>query len=293
MAIVPSVLGDAIDYAGLFPPAQRTMADAVREYGDLRGGEEAWALGRFVVPTSRLEELARVLLARPASESPWLLSVAAGEDLASDLAAVAALPSRLPLHRAQVDTVEFRALTVDALTEALGAVPANLTRYAEIPLGPDPVPFVAALARHLAFAKFRTGGTVPDAIPGTEVLLLALDAVVRAGVPFKCTAGLHHPIRGSYRLTYAPDSPVATMHGFLNVTLAAAALQQGGGLDTARAILLETDPAAFSFSEDAVRWRDAAFGQALLRALRRRGFRAFGSCSFREPVDELATLMAR
>jgi len=293
MAIVPSVLGDAIDYAGLFPPAQRTMADAVREYGDLRDGEEAWALGRFVVPTSRLEELAGVLLARPASESPWVLSAVAGEDLASGLAAVAALPSRLPPHRARVDTVEFRALTADALTEALGAVPANLTRYAELPLGSDPAPLVAVLARHLAFAKFRTGGTVPDAIPGTEVLLLALEAVVRAGVPFKCTAGLHHPIRGSYRLTYAPDSPVATMHGFLNVTLAAAALQQGSGLDTARAILLETDPAAFAFSEDAVRWRDVAFGQALLRALRRRGFRAFGSCSFREPVDELATLMAQ
>lgn len=293
MAIASSLLGDAIDYAGLFPPAQRTMSDAVREYGDLRDSAEAWALGRFVVPAGRLEELAGALLARLVSESPWLLSATAGEDLATDLAAVAELPSRLPVQRARVDTVEFRVPTVDALTEALVAVPVNLTRYAEIPLGPDPVPFVAVLERHLAFAKFRTGGTVPDAIPGPEVLLLALDAVVRAGVPFKCTAGLHHPVRGSYRLTYASDSPAATMHGFLNVTLAAAALQQGNGLDTARAILLETDPAAFVFSEDAVRWRDAVFGQALLRALRRRGFRAFGSCSFREPVDELATLTAR
>jgi hypothetical protein len=192
-----------------------------------------------------------------------------------------------------VDTVEFPAPTVEALMAALAAVPANLTRYAEIPLGPDPAPFVAVLARHLAFAKFRTGGTVPDAIPGTDDLLRALDAVVRAGVPFKCTAGLHHPVRGSYPLTYAPDSPVATMHGFLNVTLAAAVLQQGGDRDAARAILLESDPAAFAFSEDAVRWRDAVFGQALLRALRRRGFLAFGSCSFREPVDELATLTVR
>lgn len=293
MAIVPSLLGDAIDYAGLFPPAQRAMADAVLEYGELRGSDEVWALGRFVVPASRLEELAGALVAQPVPESPWLLSAAAGEDLASDLAAVAELPSRLPMQRARVDTIEFRAPTVGALTEALAAVPASLTRYAEIPLGPDPGPFVEVLARHLAFAKFRTGGTVPEAIPATEVLLLALDAVVRAGVPFKCTAGLHHPVRGIYPLTYAPDSGVATMHGFLNLTLAAAALQQGGGLDTARAILLETDPAAFVFSEDAVRWRDAVFGQALLRALRRRGFRAFGSCSFREPVDELATLTAR
>ncbi|HEX9164736.1 MAG TPA: hypothetical protein VF862_02420 [Gemmatimonadales bacterium] len=292
MAIVPSVLGDAIDYAGLFPPAQRTMADAVREYGDLRGSAEAWALGRFVVPSTRLDEFATALLALPASGHPWLVSVTCGGDLVADLSRVASLPSSLPVARARVDTVEFRTPTVDALLDALQAVPATLNRFAEIPLAPDPVPFVSVLKLRRAAAKFRTGGVVPEAIPDAELLLQALDAVVRAGVPFKCTAGLHHPVRGAYPLTYAPDGPVAVMHGFVNVTLAAAALHQGEGRDAARGILLETDPAAFVFTDDAVRWRHISFDRAMLRALRRRGFRSFGSCSFREPVDELAALTA-
>ena len=51
-----SLLVDAIDFAGLFPPAAQDMSSAVRDYGRYRQGDEAWALGRFVVPVARLEE---------------------------------------------------------------------------------------------------------------------------------------------------------------------------------------------------------------------------------------------
>jgi hypothetical protein len=181
---------------------------------------------------------------------------------------------------------------VEFLTDGLLAVPPGLIRFAEIPFGVDPVPFVSVLKIRQAAAKFRTGGVLREAIPAVDDLLEALDAVVRASVPFKCTAGLHHPIRGPYPLTYEPDSPVAVMHGYLNVMLAAAALHQGDGREAARGILLETDAAAFVFSDEAVAWRGVSFDRAMLRALRRRGFRSFGSCSFREPVDELAALVA-
>jgi hypothetical protein len=288
MAIATSLLGDAVDYAGLFPPAALSMPDAMAEYGAAMAGPDTWALGRFVVPATRLDEFAAALLARPDSGRPWLVSVTCGEDIAADLARVAGLP----VARARADTLEFRAPSVDALLGALEAIPARLNRYAEIPLGPDPVPFVSVLKFRKAFAKFRTGGVAPESIPDAESLLQALDAVVRAGVAFKCTAGLHHPVRGVYPLTYAPDSPRGVMHGFLNVALCAAALHQGEGLDVARRILLETDPAAFVFSDDGIRWHAISFDQAMLRALRRRGFRSFGSCSFREPVDELAALTA-
>jgi hypothetical protein len=290
MAIATSLLGDAVDYAGLFPPAARSMADAVAEYANLRAGDDAWALGRFVVAAARLGEFTQALLSAPAGRSPWLVSVTCGDDLPADLGRVQDLPTHLPLERARVDTLEFRTPTIDALLDACATAPATLARYAEIPLGPDPEPFVAVLKLRRAGAKFRTGGTVAGAIPDPEAVLAALDAVVRAGVPFKCTAGLHHPVRGAFPLTYEPGAPVAVMHGFLNVMLAAAALHQGEGREVARAVLLETDPAAFSLGDDAVRWRDLVVDRAMVRALRRRGFRSFGSCSFREPVDELAAL---
>jgi len=35
------------------------------------------------------------------------------------------------------------------------------------------------------------------------------------GVPFKATAGLHHPLRCIHPLTHEPNSPAAAMHGFL------------------------------------------------------------------------------
>lgn len=288
MTAAHALLGNAIDYAGLFPPAALDMRRAVAEYAAIRGSAEAWALGRFMLPTDRFEMFALEREALPPSTGTWLVAVACGEDLPGDLHRIAVLPARLPLALARVDTVEFRAASRAALEEALAAVPRDFIRFAEIPLAEEPGPFVAALKAAGAGAKFRTGGVVASAIPDPDLVLRALEAVVRASLPFKCTAGLHHPVRGTHRLTYAPDGPSGVMHGYLNVMLAAAALQQGHGHARARAILLETDPAAFTVGDEGMRWRDLAFSRDAIRALRREGFRSFGSCSFREPVDELA-----
>ena len=42
------LLRDAVDYAGLFPPAQLDMSGAVAEYASYLESADAWALGRFV-----------------------------------------------------------------------------------------------------------------------------------------------------------------------------------------------------------------------------------------------------
>ena len=60
----------------------------------------------------------------------------------------------------------------------------------------------------------------------TAVRFLRVPARV-AGSPFKATAGLHHAVRGCYPLTYERDSQTATMHGFLNVSTAAAIVYSG------------------------------------------------------------------
>ena len=43
-----TLLRGAIDYAGLFPPAQLSMAEAVANHADYLASGDAWALGRFV-----------------------------------------------------------------------------------------------------------------------------------------------------------------------------------------------------------------------------------------------------
>ncbi|MCS6866530.1 MAG: hypothetical protein RMJ56_00410 [Gemmataceae bacterium] len=135
-------------------------------------------------------------------------------------------------------------------------------------------------------AKLRTGGIQPDAIPSVAVVADFLRACAQRQLAFKATAGLHHPLRGEYALTYADDSPRAVMHGFLNLFLAAAFLWHGK--NAIEPLLEETDPAAFRF-DDSAHWRDWSLDAAQIEAARRHFAHAFGSCSFEEPVHDLQT----
>jgi hypothetical protein len=80
------------------------------------------------------------------------------------------------------------------------------------------------------------------------------------------------------------------MYGFLNVFMAATLLHAGESDDDALAVLQEEDPFAFSFSGDAIGWRDKLVDAEQIRACRANFAISFGSCSFREPVDELESL---
>ena len=51
-----ALLEGLVDYAGLFPPAALPMAEAVANYATYLDSADAWALGRFVVPATRLED---------------------------------------------------------------------------------------------------------------------------------------------------------------------------------------------------------------------------------------------
>jgi hypothetical protein len=291
-----------IDYAGLFPPASLGMDAAARAYAGYRESPEAAWLGRFVLPAGRLPEFARSLsaLGDGAAKAPaWRLSALLGPDPAGDLAAIAAFHRDMPAGAARVDSVELKADSPDAVRAALAALPRDPARsadvagvaaydaYVEIPLGVDPAPLLAAVAAAGGRAKVRTGGVTPSAIPPAAPVARFLAACARAGVPFKATAGLHHPVRSLRRLTSEPDGPEAVMHGFLNVFLAAAFARQGLDEASLAALLEETDPAAFAFDGGGAGWRGRRLAAAELAASRRDFALAFGSCSFEEPRADL------
>lgn len=294
MAPTPLIplLASAIDYAGLFPPAALDMATAVRQYAEYRSSPDAWALGRFVVPVARLEELEREAgpLAPKDPAEPWRLSALLGPAAAEELHALGefncrhARPGTAALS---ADVVEARADSVEAIDQLLAGLPRWAQAYVEIPLNRDPAPLVAAIARHGARAKVRTGGVTADAFPSGADLARFLRACTAAGVPFKATAGLHHPLRAEYRLTYAPDSATGTMFGFLNVFLAAALLRRGLSDPDAVRLLEERSADAFRFSADPIEWRGHRLDRAAVEEARTGGIAAFGSCSFTEPVAEL------
>lgn len=141
-----------------------------------------------------------------------------------------------------------------------------------------------------AFAKIRTGGLTPDSIPSTSAFAAFLCEAAAHRIPFKATAGLHHPLRSSHDLTYASDSPRAVMHGFLNVFTAAAFAWNGLEFHGVEDILEETRPGAFDFQEGQLCWRQEALTTARIAAARRDFAHSFGSCSFEEPVSGLREL---
>ncbi len=244
--VVVALLARAVDYAGLFPPARLGMTAAVRAYADYRGGADAWMLGRFVVPASRLEEFETEggpLLPDRASAS-WALSALVGADVELDLHSIEHFNDRHrdPTHGAvHVDTVELKATRVEDIRRAEEFV-GGFDAFFEVPVADDPGALIAAVGDIGAKAKIRTGGLTPDAIPDARHVVRFLRRCVQQDVAFKATAGLHHPIRAEYPLTYESDAPRGVMFGFLNVFLAAAFVRHGLDDAAALALLDERDP---------------------------------------------------
>lgn len=276
-----------VDYAGLFPPASVGMADAAAAYAADRAGRDAWMLGRFVCPAARLAELAAAAAPHwAASEAPWRVSALA-PDPVTDFPHIRAFNAAHADH-AIVDAVEGRASTtadVDRFAGELG----DLEGFVEVPLDPDPGALIADCARLGLKAKARLGGVVADAIPRPELVARFLVRCHESGIAFKATAGLHHPIRGAFPLTYEPGAPRATMHGFLNLLFATYVVLRGGDEVEACAVLEDRDASAFAFDRDAARWRDHVVPIPQITRLRETMI-GIGSCSFREPVADLVAL---
>ena len=294
---VDALLAGLVDYAGLFPPASEEMRTALENYAAYRDGDDRAALGRFIVPLARLEELedtGRDLMRRGDASEPWQISVLVAGDAASAREKILDFnrrhgPGSKDGH-ALIDVVELKATSPEEIERDRAELDEPLVAYFEIPISGDVSSLIKTIGRAGARAKVRTGGVTPDSIPDAARIVDFIAACRADGVAFKATAGLHHPIRGSYRLTYAPGSAVGTMYGFLNVFVAAALVSAGADKRTAVRALQETDPGAFAFEDDAILWRDHRLTTDQIEGSRHGFAMSFGSCSFREPIDELAAI---
>ncbi|MGH7594274.1 MAG: hypothetical protein ACRELE_10560 [Gemmatimonadales bacterium] len=285
-----AAFAEIVDYAGLFPPASCTMADAARQYDVYRRSTERWMLGRFVVAAIRLQELGEAIDAGGIVidvRDPWRLSVAMGAVVPAELARIAAFQAAWEPRGVLADSIEYRVASVGQVLALGEQIPHLFRRYFEVPQVGPYRDIVGAIGQVGAFAKVRTGGMSPERFPAATELTRFLLAVVKHGVPFKATAGLHHPFRGHYPISYAHDAERQVMYGFVNLLLATAELQRGGEGEVAQAILEEGDRSAILRDGDGITWRDQRYSYAELTAAHQRLFIGFGSCSFREPVDEL------
>jgi hypothetical protein len=289
---VRAFLGEAIDHAPLFPPARLAMPEAFGAYERAEAGPHFWMLGRFVVGVSRLEEL----LAEPGLEDPpdpLPLAVVLDGRPGEDLLVLGALARAYP-QRIAVETIEAAA-PLDALVEALDAagLPGEPAIYVELPVA-DPNALESALlelnrlresSERDAGAKVRCGGLTAEVAP-TPAQLAHFVALTQAlGVPFKATAGLHHPIR------HVNAEAGFAMHGFMNL-IGAAVLARAHGFDRREleTLLADEDPAHFKLDAERFAWCGVGAHPGEIGAARARSCRSFGSCSFDEPVDDLIAL---
>lgn len=305
-----TLMAGLIDYAGLFPPAKLAMAPSVETFARSMVGEHQWILGRFICPVSRLKEFSGAASAmlpgtfatsgyrEHAMGDPWRISAIIDGNLLSDLDTIAAFNAhheREDHGMCAVDAVELKIAKPDQIDAAAEDIPDDLLPFFEFPAevvsSGDCRGFVAALAGHGSGAKIRTGGIVADAFPPTQAVADFISACASAGVPFKATAGLHHPVRAEYPLTYEPACPKGTMHGFLNVFLAAS-LTYSHRLDPSRTkeILEVRDAGAFRFTDEGVRWNGLFLEVAQIARAREAFCLSYGSCSFDEPVADLQRL---
>ncbi|MDH4069335.1 MAG: hypothetical protein OEV30_02810 [Ignavibacteria bacterium] len=290
-----ALLENAVDYAGLFPPARLTMSAAVQNYAAYKAGDSSWMLGRFIVPVGRLDEFEKETAGILPDERgiPWHLSGLVGSDLRQDLDIVREFNTRhgpdSQRGRAIIDTLELKATAPDEIL-AQQEFQAAMTRFYEIPIEEDPCHLIAAIAQIGAGAKIRTGGISEDSFPSSRNVIRFLASCVRQGVPYKATAGLHHPLKGLYRLTYDAHSPSGMMFGFLNIFLTGAFLASGMSEEDVEPVLVERSADAFRFDEDGITWRGYRLGPEELRRTRQMNTVSFGSCSFVEPVEELREL---
>ncbi|MFJ9605065.1 hypothetical protein ACIRS1_01755 [Kitasatospora sp. NPDC101176] len=270
---IPELFHGLFDDAAVFPPGNLPVAEAVPAHRAHRAAWYAEAVGPLLCGASRLGELAA--------------AVAGGAATAGDppLGVGLVLPGgSAELGPALAAAAPFRVAGVELATRDAAEAVAELDRL----LPPD-VPAAVELPRELLRgdgldevldvlvdspyrAKFRTGGVVPEAFPDEAELAAFLTGCARRGLPYKCTAGLHHAVR------HTDPATGFEHHGFLNVLLAAQ----------------ETDPAA---AAAVLAERDGAVLAKTVRELTdrqvtviRNSFTAFGTCSIAEPLDDLAAL---
>jgi len=287
------LLNEIIDYAGLFPPSQVSMSEAVLNYATYRNSNYGWMLGRFILPVSRLDEFyesAKEFLPK-GRETAWRLSALAGEDVSATIRTINEF-NRKHSDRVVCDVLEVKAATVSKIENTMASLPKAITPYFEIaPVGRTFVDLIATLGIKKLRAKIRTGGVTRDDFPASRDIIRFVRTCMAANVPFKATAGLHHPIRCFKPLTYAPDAPQGTMHGFLNVLLMTGFARESFRVSLLEEVMEEEFEEVFEFTEAGINWRGShLLTLSHIAHLRSKGMHSFGSCSFDEPVADLQEL---
>lgn len=308
-AALDSLLNGLFDYAGLFPPAALSMEAAVAEFARHQHHPHRRMLARCIVPVARLDEFAPLALAAKDPDTRWGLSLLAApaptlQDLSDSLHGQVSRLRRLMFEHGSHFDVQALELKLPSLGEP-GELSGLLKETGEL-LGPlarpwfelptsatDPDRVLDTLARYndsfagvpAAGLKLRCGGVKAEDFPAVETVAHVIRGAAHLGVPLKFTAGLHHPVR------HYDEAVQARMHGFFNIIMAAAlARELNLGQTELEQVLFSEDVADFHFAPQTLGFRGWRLDPQTMAAARTTFATSIGSCSFDEPLADLAGL---
>jgi hypothetical protein len=290
-----ALLTGVIDYAGLFPPAQLPLEEALRNYAAYRESPDSWMLARFVCPAAKLAELDPIpvvaIVGRGGIVAPDFF-----ENMKKDWHDMHSLRRRaltaIGGYEVRVCDDVLHSEQLSDLQGGLLRIGFSLPTFLEAEYGPR---WTASVEKLLAVGeesydrrtglKIRCGGATAASVPSSAHVAFALVSCRKAGVAVKFTAGLHHPLRRH-------DSSLGTMtHGFLNVFVAGVLSHtRGCDADVLESILEDEDPKHFAFDDAGLRWKALQATTDEIRVARETAVISFGSCSFDEPREDLRAL---
>jgi hypothetical protein len=266
-------------------------------------------LGAFVIPASRLDDLAALLVGTMTrSEEPWNITVILDGDLAAAAATAASFETTLAPAVRIVGAEVGRPVPVPAngrvpsgvdehsrlRATAPTSISATVVPYLEIasstatPESVDDdtsnISRVRSTIRRTLGAALRCGGATSDLVPDPGVVAAFLIGCRDRDLPFRITGDLHVPIR---RMDEAPG---LAAHGLLNLLVAATLAEQGADHATVTSIVSEEDGEALKVGAAGVGWRELHAGADLIKKVRSGRFISHADGSFARSVVDLERL---
>lgn len=310
-------LGEILDYAGLFPPAQLSLPDSIGDYARWSNSEFQPMLSCYIIPYPKFEPLSGWLRTNQLDfNGPLRFSVTAAPATSANhyIQTLGEIKKAvLGFHENYAGEAETHLLEIRLPEEALnnpGEIERLLAKTSEefesAPRLPKQfffeVPgfsFNVDITRKVveSVAKFnkendmdcgfkiRCGGVEEHMFPPAGYLAQAMIAARENQLPLKFTAGLHHPIRMFH------PSVQTKMFGFMNV-FGAGVLGSIHRLPEEIMIWILNDEqiSHFSFTDNHFSWKDLKATVPEIKKVRAEKIRSFGSCSISEPVEDLQQL---
>jgi len=287
------LLHKLFDYAGMFPPVQRSFDQALRESSSFPTTlSRPWIVGSdLVLDTANARKLASENFRALGYRSPPVICVLATEETLHVTETVSALADRG--QHVQLAAIEAK-VQPDSMSEIVAAyAPLTTSLGALLAIEPDlsGEDWRESLSKTAAFIS-RVRGSValkcrcsgPTGI-GPDRLAAAIIEVSDKGIAFKVTGGLHHPI-------VEPDRyPFPT--GFLNV-VSALMLRRAMGESAPESFLVEL-LSNRSISEiqfhSGLAYRGISISHDQLIQAKLQAHFSIGSCSLHEPDSDLSRLV--